>query len=351
MSNTAGRAVARNGAFIMRGSRPLIAALLLSGAAICTAQETGSRIEAPAAWPMFFEHSDAHAILFLRQHPRYESIEVMASRGQPERTRVILTRHDQSQQDYVGDAALAERLAGVVTGRALHHVPIDVQWVEGRRPGLRVALSDEHGERIEMSVRAASAPDEKYGRLIDPGDHAANSSLALMAMRRASLAATDSMVSFGGIPAQVALKIDTPFFKALEGYYSEDFSLGGLRAAATQELTGLPGPEPISTLTRSQRSTDGSVRGLWLEFAPPLPLDASHWQGRFAMGFEPGEPLVQGPARLTAHGGERRLAMEPQAPGWAARRPVTLTLQSRAGRWLIESSVGGSSTELTSRER
>jgi len=61
---------------------------------------------------VFFRREDRHVIAFFSGHPVYEAVEAFLGRrhGRAPLVRAILTRHDQSQVDYINDrATVAER--------------------------------------------------------------------------------------------------------------------------------------------------------------------------------------------------------------------------------------------------
>jgi hypothetical protein len=184
-------------------------------------------IAAAQVFPIFFERSDVHAILYIANHPEYEAIEAMISRDGPQ-IRVILTKHDQSQTDYVNDQVLAKNLATQLRNRSVHYSDIKLEWLKKELPGFNLTFKDSAGQSISMTAQAASLPAEKYGRLINPGNHSINSSLPLMKNQRSTYVGSESKVSFAGQNFLIPVKLYIPFFfKGLDGFYSEEFLLGG----------------------------------------------------------------------------------------------------------------------------
>ena len=94
---------------------------------------------------VFFRREDRHVIAFFSGHPVYEAVEAFLGRrhGRAPLVRAILTRHDQSQVDYINDrATVAERCAGASrSAREVHFAPVTIRppraWGTMRPPASR----------------------------------------------------------------------------------------------------------------------------------------------------------------------------------------------------------------------
>ena len=94
---------------------------------------------------VFFRREDRHVIAFFSGHPVYEAVEAFLGRrhGRAPLVRAILTRHDQSQVDYINDrATVAERCAGASrSAREVHFAPVPIRppraWGTMRPPASR----------------------------------------------------------------------------------------------------------------------------------------------------------------------------------------------------------------------
>ena len=182
-------------------------------------------------FPLRFRHDDLHVMAFFEGHPEYEAVEAMIQlrAGSTYSIRAILTRHDQSQVDHVNDDALVADFRG--TERELCRREIDFETGssgQGRRA--RLAFLSWAGERIVLDIVTVGQPDPKRSGLTDPGRHSVRSALPIMWRGATTLAGSQTKVIIDGTEYWVPAKIRAGALIAHQGYFTERFSMGGIRA-------------------------------------------------------------------------------------------------------------------------
>lgn len=340
-------------------------------------------------FPLFFEHYDIHIMLYFEGHPQYEAIEAMIkeTRGDRPFIRLILTRHDQTQVDYVNDRDMVKRMLSWQGNREIHYATIDYSrtW-EARKPRILISFQSSEGERVLFDFCAVGRPSPRYSGLIDPGRHSEDSSLPVMYRERSTLASPRSRILFGSTRCRIPRKIWIPiFFTGMKGYYSEAFSIGGIRSG-TCCLERVQGPSKLSpgekwiyrsagdqvsyeivdlqgdTMVISRenetiwsRNTAGSLAiekitvspsrgypGLFtVEFTPSLLLTSGQLrEARFSVSIGEHADLVTGVVRPMAKiNGNIRLLLTPHKPEWATLRPVSLSIEQNGSEILITSEI------------
>lgn len=342
--------------------------------------------------PIVFRRDDLHAILFIEGHSEVESVEALIRwrSGMEPLVKAILTRHDQTQVDYISDIDVAARMQHRDLGRATHHA-----YIEHARDGAQVAVafSSASGERVEMVILPLGDPSAQWAGLKDPGRHGDASALPIMVAHRSAPAAPESRVTIGGVPYRVASRSATPGAPAgLLGYVSRDFCLGvlvatrrdvtlvsapaairsggqwiyrdaeGERAYAITQVwnndflveragerilmacaDGRLGVERILLPAEAAPGRPGSTLGF--HFKPALPLFSSAEEGSVAdVGFSVSvdhlSDLVTGTVTVCRREGALALRLAPAHPAWAARRVVSARIhEAQRGQFTCVSSI------------
>lgn len=179
-----------------------------------------------------------HFIFYLKNHPEYEAVEALVkenNKGDPY-IRAIVTRLDKTQIDHINDFDAAQILISKKRNREVCFSPVQYELSE-HKGKIRIFMEFKtfKGEDIAIFFNSISKATAKHSRLIDPLGHSANSSLPVMYPERVSLADSSSKVVIDGKKYKAAIKIRIPFlFNAVNGYYSEQFKIGILRAGIEQ---------------------------------------------------------------------------------------------------------------------
>lgn len=153
-----------------------------------------------------YEYAELHVMLYLDDHPAYESIEAMigpANRG-ARHVRVILTRHDQTQVDHVSAPRMLSDFAGIDRRVVLRAIEVDCH-PDLPLPTATVRFDSWRDEPITFTVRALSPPDQARAGLTDPGGHSATTSLPVMLRERSTLAGPGSSLTLAGQPCVLAM--------------------------------------------------------------------------------------------------------------------------------------------------
>ncbi|MBM7868369.1 hypothetical protein GTO89_05130 [Heliobacterium gestii] len=185
-----------------------------------------------------FHRYDAHVMVYLREHPKYESLEAMIRlrEGSPPLIRAIITLHDQSQIDHVNDERVVQQLQREGLKREMHFRPISYRrTVEADIVRIQLAFDSFRGEPVRLDFVAASKTSSRWGGAIDPGQHARKSSLPIMFRQRSTLAGKRTRLLIAGKEFAVPRRIWIPFFfTGLKGYYSEVFDMAVFRTGERQ---------------------------------------------------------------------------------------------------------------------
>lgn len=329
--------------------------------------------------PLFYDCNDYHVILFLEDHPRYESMEAMIREdGEGGAVvRAIITRQDKSQVDHTNDPELSK----LYKKREVHCTPVRYERSQvAGRTRIQVGFESFQGEDILMDMLAAAPATQEHSGLLDPLGHSHRISLPVMYPERVALTGPESTLHIQGRENRVGAAPARAM--GGRGYYSEDFRIGVLRASH-ERLRVRQAPERLEVGARWVYEADGrqrafevssvredSVRvegasesieagltehGLALRkvstfassrqrrrsdfsicFTPALPFSpAGHGGGdrheaRFSISIDERTALITGTARSEREQGQVRLTLVPEQPGWATGRNVS-TLVTRAG--------------------
>ena len=118
-------------------------------------------------------------MLFFENHPEYESVEAMIkSNADSPYIRIILTRHDSTQIDYVNQADRIPEIKQLGMSREVFYS--DIEYKRGLaddKASVLLKFSTSKGEKVVIDFRSVGTPSEKYGGLTDPGSHSINSAL------------------------------------------------------------------------------------------------------------------------------------------------------------------------------
>jgi hypothetical protein len=292
--------------------------------------------------------SDHHIIAFFDGHDVYESVEAFIfpedDRGLP--IHAILTRHDNSQVDYINRESMLSPI------RDSHTADIDFDYRD-RGKAAMLSFADERGNAWKLIYLADYAVSSEWGGLIDVGGHSPDSSMPLFCYDEAGIASEGSYVSENGKKYAIALDRQAskpPFFIAYRAYVSKGYNAAiflageacerlerfsvkdgtdkaayfndGVTQTAELEWKG-PVPE-VRSITASSGiySPDRSVT---VRFNPPLPNFHAMAPGteclvRFDISFDTTEDLVYGTIRVNKQDNETvEMEMQPAYPAWAAR--------------------------------
>lgn len=180
-------------------------------------------------FPVLFEDHDIHVMLYFNGHPEYEAVEAMIRKrasGEP-LIRAIVTRHDQTQTDYINDSKFVTHKGA---DRETYYANIQYsQTYNDGKPAVYLSFETKKKEKIELYFYAVGKPLEKYGGLTDPEGHAEKSALPVMYRKKSTLASRESKVLIDGVQYKIPRKIWIPlFFTGMKGYYSDNFLIGVL---------------------------------------------------------------------------------------------------------------------------
>lgn len=180
-----------------------------------------------------YEPYDYHVMLYFKGHPVYESVEAMIQEQgrQIPYIRVIMTRHDQSQVEYINDPPTVERIKATNKGRECYDAPIQYTHLQIKEQHhFFLAFTAQNEDAVVFDFRSAGKARTWFAGLVDPKDHARDSSLPIMYRERSTLADPGSKITLNGIAYKIPVKIWVPlFFKGMKGYYSESFAMGAIR--------------------------------------------------------------------------------------------------------------------------
>lgn len=181
--------------------------------------------------PLQYVDDDWHVIAFFSGHPRFECVEAMFSPGADGTfsVRAILTRHDQTQVDFVNDPGLLAGELAAERTRVLRKMEVDVGEHDGL-PVVEVRFDSLENESVVLRLACASRPDPSRGGLTDPGAHALGSSLPLMWRAASAVAGAASSVHIAGVryPMPEVFR-QGPHFVAHQGFCTQGFHMAAIR--------------------------------------------------------------------------------------------------------------------------
>jgi hypothetical protein len=317
-----------------------------------------------------FRHDDLHIMAFFEGRPKYEAVEAMIGfRMDGEFSiRAILTRHDQSQIDYVNDDALLDPTRSETRETYRCPIALKVEPLENVRRA-RLEFKSRAGEHIILDVTTVGQPDPRRGGLTDPGGHSPTGALPLMWRGASTLAGPQTHVVIDSVQYGVPVKLRSDGFTAHEGYYTDCHCMGVIRAGSVGSKV-LSQPDRIDVgakwifeqhrqevvyqamsrdadgqlyiarhggsgetitayaiddqleITKINLPADGrSTGGLALTF------DSA---GSFSLSIDEAQSLVTGDVEISKEAGTSIICLRPMQPGWAKDRLVRVAC-SREG--------------------
>ena len=109
-----------------------------------------------------FEDHDYHVMLFLKDIRNIEAVEAMIKTGsgtEPPLIRAILTRHDQTQIDYINNKELVKQLQKLGASRETYYTDIQYDWdLEKSRPEVFLRFRTINEELIKFNLYTAAKP-------------------------------------------------------------------------------------------------------------------------------------------------------------------------------------------------
>jgi len=344
-------------------------------------------------FPIYFDCNDYHIIIFFKGHPEYESTEAMIKELDNGKTfiRAMLTRHDQTQVDYINDKKTVDNLKNRKRKREVHYTDIEYEYrKEGGKAKILLGFTSFKGEKIAVEFHAVAEATGKYAGLIDPGGHSGSISLPVMYPERTVMAAKNSKVTIDGVKYKIITKLWIPLlFKGMKGYYSEVFNIGVFRAGIEDlELIEAPsglnigekwiyksGGSKISyeiidadkdnliirrdneTVTAQISNGSYKIRKVSIlsptkknnsefavEFEPPLQLPSfensiEKTESSFSISINDRKSLVTGIAKVTRDDGILGIHIVPVKPEWAAKRQVCTIVEASSGKLTINTNI------------
>ena len=194
-----------------------------------------ARYTGPGSWAIMpiqvlAYRAEHHLIAFFDGHDEFESVEAFVFTeeihpGEPE-IRAILTRHDNSQIDYVNDPGWNADSDRYRKTAACHQTRFEFTNNEGRTVFLRFTRP-ETGEEISVRYVGNGVPEGKYGKLTDVGLHSPNAGLPLFFREESAVSAEGSTVTIDKQIYKVPQDRDIshpPFFIAYSAFFSNGYN-------------------------------------------------------------------------------------------------------------------------------
>ncbi|HZK19112.1 MAG TPA: hypothetical protein VFC68_00150, partial [Treponemataceae bacterium] len=180
---------------------------------------------------IIYERSDMHVMLYFTGHAKYEAIEATISEKNTNDIRVIITRHDQTQIDYMNNREKVDKIQEADINREVYYAQINFKNNrKSSKPEVILQFRTVDNEQVDFKLLCVSKPSKTHAGLTDPEGHSAKTSLPLMYRDLSTLASNKSSVQIDGIKYTIPVLIHVPiFFTGLKGYYSENFKMGIIR--------------------------------------------------------------------------------------------------------------------------
>jgi len=343
-----------------------------------------------------FHYYDLHVMLYFVGHPEYEAVEAMIDLQNKEKpvVRATITRHDQTQIDYVNDQKIMEEMKKVSSnGREIHYTPIEFRRDEEKGEShVLLNFTSFKGENIVFDLYATGKPSPKHGGITDPEGHAEESALPIMWREKSTLASSKSNITFDEKGYKIPVKIWIPiFFKGMKGYYTEGFSIGVVTTGETiLELVESPKrieagekwiykkgkdelvyeimerngdqviiqkSSEVSEIINTQIvdghleiedikviSDSGRKEEFTIKFNPFLPdmTSTSDWQelvSNFGISINEHRSLVTGKIELKKKTDKIVLNLNPEQPNWAIKRSIQATITKEEDKYYLKSTI------------
>jgi len=329
-----------------------------------------------------YRNWDYHLFQGLDDHPRYEMVELMLDDTTSEEPLawVFFTEREapKRQLHYVSDAAYAADLARTASPdtRVVEVTPIDVSWQQGSDGAYAFEVALETGDGpVTWSVRSTGPATADYAELVEQSDHDLLGGILVMYLNQTVLvdAATALTIGDETWPVTVWEDISNAYFTGYHGAVSPRLANGYLASYdEALELVALPERlEPGEGWTyrvddeerqwliteregdalvvaggsytleldvegdalrlRSVRVTDDGGE-LALRYDPALPdlgrlVAGGAGEVAVAIDIDGHADVVSGALTFEADGdGRVALLLAPEAPAWAVKNPMRLTL-------------------------
>ncbi|AEJ19933.1 hypothetical protein [Gracilinema caldarium] len=192
---------------------------------------------------IFYEKNDIHIMLYFLNHPKYESIEAMINDADTTQIRVILTKHDQTQIDYLNNQDKLNRIISDGTIRKTYFAEIEYKKeIIELKPAISMSFRTADQEMIDFYLSCSSAPSKKFAGLTNPEGHSAETSFPIMFREMSALANDKSKIIIDGKNYEIPVLVNIPiFFKGMKGYYSELFKMAVIRTGEKKlDITQYP---------------------------------------------------------------------------------------------------------------
>lgn len=336
---------------------------------------------------LVFNHNDIHVMLYFKGHPEYEAVEALIQEkkvGKP-LIRAIITRHDQSQVDYINDESVVEKILKEKIEREIYFTEIRYfKAFEQGKPYINLKFTTNKGEDINFDFYSTGKPSSSFAGLVDPEDHSAKTSLPIMYREKSILASSESSIEVDGIKYKIPKKIWIPiFFKGMKGYYSEEFSLGVFRTFSEElklfatPLDLSPGQKwiyqsncsrkeyeiidqqenkliikqgkqkiyveniksklLIEKIVLSTRTSDFSIQ--FNPLLPIRPVKEEKNEVNFSVSINHHQDLVSGKINVITEEGSIKFSLIPEKPEWAMKRPITTTIKQEEDCFFIKTKI------------
>jgi hypothetical protein len=180
---------------------------------------------------IIYERSDMHVMLYFTGHSKYEAIEATIGDTNSNDIRVIITRHDQTQIDYMNNREKVDKIQQAGTTREVYYAQIEYKKNDNNyKPEVMLQFQTVDNEQVDFKLICAAKPSKGHAGLTDPEGHSATTSLPLMYRDLSTLASNKSSVQIDGIKYKIPVLVYVPiFFTGMKGYYSENFKMGIIR--------------------------------------------------------------------------------------------------------------------------
>lgn len=181
---------------------------------------------------LFYERNDMHVMLFFTGHQKYESIEAMICEKDSLDIRVIITRHDQTQIDYMNNIKKVEKLKSSGTNRETYYTQIEYKKIDDNlKPEVSLRFCTIDNEQVDFKLVCVGKPSKKHAGLTNPEGHSVTTSIPVMYRDLSTLASNKSRIEINGLNYSIPVLIHVPvFFTGMKGYYSENYKMGIIRA-------------------------------------------------------------------------------------------------------------------------
>lgn len=294
--------------------------------------------------------ADYHIIAYFDGHEEYESIEAFIFNGNSgtdssdRRIRAILTRHDNSQVDFVNFPLQDPG------SREVHSTDIHFRTVqEGIGSSLELTDHENHSWKV---IYVSDYPlSSEWGGLTDVGGHSPDGGLPLFYRDASGIASGKSYILFDNAKYTIPVNAEAsapPFFIGHSAYVSSGYSSGiyrtgeaqwpraGFRADSEADEISLSRNRFSWNLELEKHENHKEIRSIvsrspdysperWskLIFNPPLPDILSMPVGttadiRFQIDFDREPEQVYGDIRVVKHSeSTAEIHFLPQYPGWA----------------------------------